>query len=367
MNRREFLKTLVGGACAATLSAWRARWVVAAEAGKAVAKVATPPAAGATVAIHKFAREQDAAKAVDAALELIGGIDKIVRSGDVVVIKPNLVNATAGRWVGRVTGSRVMEGVIRAVADCGGKPVVAEGTCEHAYGTTVGFARETGLLAVCRRYGAKFVDLNNDEVVRGKVPRPLLWSELHLARQVTECDRFISVPVMKVHRAAGVTLGMKNLVGITSAKFYGGGRQYVRARIHEMERRMWRQRYGSDMHGESEVVAWTPLGATIADLASVRPIDLVVVDGTFGEERDSPSGDFVDIKERSGSYLVLAGADTVAVDSVGAHVMRQMPHRLQQIRFAAAKGLGVSSIDQIRVVGERLEDVAVPLRGYLLG
>ena len=112
---------------------------------------------------------------------------------------------------------------------------------------------------------------------------------------------------------------------------------------------------------------WTVLGATIADLASARPIDLVVVDGTFGEERNSPLGsNLVDIKERSGSYLILAGADTVAVDSVGAHIMRQAPGRLQQIRFAQAKALGSGKTDRITVVGQRLEDVAVPMRSSIM-
>jgi uncharacterized protein (DUF362 family) len=98
---------------------------------------------------------------------------------------------------------------------------------------------------------------------------------------------------------------------------------------------------------------------------SVRPIDLVVVDGTYGFERNAPHGDVVNIKERSGSFLILAGTDTVAVDAVGAHITRQVPERLAQLRFASAKGLGTRDIDKIQVVGERLEDVAVPMRTFI--
>jgi uncharacterized protein (DUF362 family) len=120
------------------------------------------------------------------------------------------------------------------------------------------------------------------------------------------------------------------------------------------------------LYTDSEIIYWLPLSATIADLVSLRPIDLVVVDGTFGEERNSPGGDVVDIKERSGSYLVLAGADPVATDSVGAHILRQAPGRLQQLRFASAKGLGEDDLAKIRILGERLEDVAAPMRAYIM-
>ena len=362
MDRRDFLKTLLGGTCATALAGCR-------TASELVGAVTTrrkpPPSLRPTVAIKRFGDERDAAAAVKVALDMVGGIDRVVKRGDVVVVKPNLAIAIGGRWVGRVTNSKIVDGVLQAIVDCGGTPIVAEGTCEGSFGTTTGFAKEMGMLDVCRRYGAKFVDLNEDEVVPVDVPRPLIWTQVHLARQVLECDKFVSVPVMKVHRAAGVTLGMKNLIGAMSPKHYGSASSYVRNKMHYTERKLWNQRYGGDMVGENEISYWMPLACTIADLTSARPIDLVVVDGTFGEERNAPSGEFVDIKKRSGSYLVLAGTDAVAVDSIGAHIMRQAPERLQKLRFAAAKGLGDCRVDRVNVVGERLEDVAVPLRGYL--
>ena len=364
MERRDFLKALICGGTGFVLGGCRVGSLLQASLGTATPDKGTPDLS--TVAIKRFGEERDAAKAVRAALDAIGGMEKVVKSGEVVVIKPNLVCAIGGRWVGRVTNSKAMDGVISAVVDCGGKPIVAEGTCEELYGTTLGFARETGLLDVCKRYGAKFVDLNNEEPVRVAVPQPILWPEVYLARAALECDRFISVPCMKVHRAAGVTLGMKNLVGLMSPKIYGSG-GYVRYKIHNLERQLWNQRYGGELEGEDEVSYWAPLAGTVADLASARPIHLVVVDGTFGDERNAPYGDLVDIKERSGSYLALAGRDIVAVDAVGAHIMRQMPKRLQKLRFAASKGLGESRLEKIRVIGERLEDVAAPMRGYLSG
>ena len=364
MDRREFLKACAGGLCVAALPP---RWqtpAAARAAGNAGATLAGP-----MVGVHRFGEVSEARGAVQAVLEKIGGLERIVRKGDRVVIKPNLVNCAGGRWVGRVTQPTVMEGVLQAVVECGGRPVVAEGTCEELYGTTVGFAREIGLMDVCKRYGAEFIDINAEEPRAVTVPRPVLWPRFHLTPTVVECDRFISVPVMKTHYNAGFTLGMKNLVGTLSAQHYAPERGgWDRQGFHEGSRELWQHRYGVGP-GETEALGSLQIRAAVADLASARPIDLVVVDGIYGEERQSPTGgaaDLVGIKERAGSYLVLAGTNCVAVDAVGAHLMRIPPEHRQQLDFAEAKGLGTADLKQIRFVGERLEDVAVPMRSGIL-
>lgn len=364
MDRRHFLKTCASGAGTAALAPWRHALAAARAAGAAAPAPGLP-----VIGIHRFARPAEATAAVRKVLEKIGGIDRIIRRGDRVVIKPNLVNCAGGRWVGRCTQPSVVEGVIQAVADCGGRPVVAEGTCEQLYGTTTGFARQIGLLDICKHYGAEFVDINAEEPRAAPVPRPVLWPRFYLTPTAVECDRFISVPVMKTHYSAGFTLSMKNLVGTLSARRYAsewGG--WTRHQFHAGSQQLWRQRYGVGP-GEAETLNCVYLRAAVADLAAARPIDLVVVDGVYGEERRSPVGaanDLVDIKDRSGSYLVLAGTNCVAVDAVGVHMMRIPPEHCQQLDFAASKGLGTADLKKIRFVGERLEDVAVPLRSGLL-
>ena len=69
------------------LAQWRTSYALAA---KALA-LAKSPLAGATVGIKRFSQERDAAKATQVALEMIGGIDTVVKLSDTVVIKPNWV------------------------------------------------------------------------------------------------------------------------------------------------------------------------------------------------------------------------------------------------------------------------------------
>jgi uncharacterized protein (DUF362 family) len=58
--------------------------------------------------------------------------------------------------------------------------------------------------------------------------------------------------------------------------------------------------------------------------------------------------------------LIIAGKDPVATDATGARVMGFDPHEISHIRKANEKGLG--NIDDIQVVGEKLESVARPFK-----
>jgi uncharacterized protein (DUF362 family) len=53
--------------------------------------------------------------------------------------------------------------------------------------------------------------------------------------------------------------------------------------------------------------------------------------------------------------LIIAGTDPVATDSTGCRVMGFDPHEIMHIRRAYEKGLG--EIDNVEVVGNKLEDV----------
>jgi len=358
MDRRKFLKLIAGSLGSAALGSLGFGCLGTPDVFR---RAEGPPPSAPEVGIALFQEESLAVRAVQEALDLIGGVERLVRPGDRVVIKPNLVDMNRigdDPIKGEVTNPKVVEGVIEAVKDARGIPVVAEGSAGR---TTKLFAERIGLLDVCRRTGADFVDLNNDDVVRLEVPNPLVLDEVRVARTAVECDRFISVPVMKTHYYAGVTLGMKNLVGILSPKFYMMSRPYDRFGFHHIAKHNWRAKYGDRTEDYGPHLWYLPLSAAIADLNSARKPDLVVLDGTFGRERQSPLyGPLVDLRRRAGSYMVIASFDPVAADAFGVWVMRQPVEKIPQLRFAEAKGLGISDVSKIALKGASLSDVAAP-------
>ena len=127
----------------------------------------------------------------------------------------------------------------------------------------------------------------------------------------------ISVPKLKLHRITGVTLSLKNMMGVVQPK--------------------------GQMHFH--------LNEKIADLASVVKPRLAVVDGLIGGEGHERAGKPVPMN------LVIAGLDPVAVDTVGATIMGINVDNIKHIKLAAKKELGTCNLDQIRILGESLEKV----------
>jgi uncharacterized protein (DUF362 family) len=58
--------------------------------------------------------------------------------------------------------------------------------------------------------------------------------------------------------------------------------------------------------------------------------------------------------------LIIASKDVVAADAMGCRVMGMDPHSFSHIRKAHEKGLG--NIDDIKVLGEKLDDVVHPFK-----
>jgi uncharacterized protein (DUF362 family) len=128
----------------------------------------------------------------------------------------------------------------------------------------------------------------------------------------------ISVPKLKLHRLATVTLGIKNMMGALASK---GG-----------------------MHNGK-------LNENIADLASALKPSLTVIDGIIAGEGHETSGNPVEMN------LVIAGTDPVAVDAVGAAVMGISPANVKHLVLAEKKGLGTCHLEKIEVIGEPIEKV----------
>jgi len=184
--------------------------------------------------------------------------------------------------------------------------------------------------------GAPLVDLNDSggtdvadpgKVTQVVVPMGLIRNEYWLPNVVLDADVLISVPVLKNHYNAGVTLGMKNLIGLLPGDLYHGPGNI----------------YGKHSLSHSPV----ELDQHIVDVNLARRPDLVVVDGQRGMI-DGPIGSQIIDPPIS---LILAGRDVVAVDTVGTLVMGYDPRAIPYLNLAGQVGLGIMDTSHILVVG----------------
>ena len=170
------------------------------------------------------------------------------------------------------------------------------------------------------KLGRDFCDLNIDDVERVELKtRASRLKELFLPKTVLGADFFVSMPKLKTHHWAGVTLAMKNLFGIVPGSCYG-----------------W----------PKNVLHWAGIGNSILDInAAARP-DFVIVDGILGMEGNGP----IQGTARAAGVL-LFGDDMVATDATACRVMGLRPEKIDYLAKAGTM-LGHLETGKIQQLGE---------------
>lgn len=249
------------------------------------------------------------------ALEMIrADLDAVLSTKKPILIKPNYINAKHPS-TGITTDGRVVEGIVRFLKEHGKEEIIiGEGS---GWADTFQAFNVAGIDALAERWKVKLVDLNKDEFVEVCPPNPLSLKKVKVAKTALQ-SLIISAPKLKLHRIATVTLGLKNMMGALASK-------------------------GAMHNGH--------LNENIADLASVLKPSLTVIDGIIAGEGHETSGNPVEMN------LVIAGADPVAVDAVGAAVMGISPTDVKHLVLAEMKGLGTCRLEKINVIGESIEAV----------
>jgi uncharacterized protein (DUF362 family) len=173
-----------------------------------------------------------------------------------------------------------------------------------------------------------FCDLNIDDVERVTLEtRASLLKELYLPKTVLGADFFVSMPKLKTHHWAGVTLSMKNLFGIVPGSCYG-----------------W----------PKNILHWAGIDRAILDInAAARP-DFVIVDGILGMEGNGPTQGN---PKRAG--VLLFGDDPVAADSTACRVIGLRPEKVDYLARAATM-LGHMEASKILQLGESIASVRTP-------
>lgn len=270
-----------------------------------------------TVAI---AHGEDPRAMVREAMDLIEASD-VVKPSDRVVVKPNYVEPMMPD-TGATTDPRVIEAAVawfqaQGVADI----TVAESTWDRE--RTDRAFRMVGLPEVAARTGARLLNLYDDEHVEVEIPNALSLRRVTLPRSLLEADCLVSLPKLKCHSMAYVTLGIKNLMGAVFPK-----KEVMHRQLHRR----------------------------LCDLASVLRARLTIIDGLIGSEEHETAGSPVK------TDVIIAGRDPVATDAVGALVMGIDPTRVEHLRLCTERGLGEHRPERIEVVGAPLADVSKQYR-----
>jgi len=299
LDRRQFLKT----------SIMSAMWLTAGGAGPGLPKKLI--AAGyPDIAIAVGKPEQ----ATGAALDVLGGMQRFVKPGDKVLIKPNM-SFPGGVLSATTTNPEVVREVVTMCKRSGASsirvldhPLRRDELCIE------------GVREACRIF--------NDDMVHGlykkdffkavSIPDAEQLKETRVMRDYLDSDVLIAVPVAKTHGSTGVSLSMKGMMGLVLNR--------------------------SVMHWKYD------LSTSIVDLCTLLKPALVIIDASRVLSTNGPGG--------PGKVLdmntIIASTDMVAADAQAVRMFewygrRMQPRQVKHIELAHQRGLGRMDIENLMV------------------
>ncbi len=294
MDRREFISRSAQGAAFAAL--WMRTTPLFSE---------TPDPA------LVVAKDGSPGEMVRKAIAGLGGMKRFVTSGDVVVVKPNMSWDRVPEQ-GATTNPEVVGEVIRLCLEAGAKKVKV---FDHTLNEPRRCYKRTGIQQAAEQAGAVVSFVLDRDFKTTNLPDGELIRSWEIHKDVLEADRLINVPAAKHHSVpeAGVSLGMKNLMGLI-----GGNR----GQFHRN------------------------FAKKIVDLGTRLKPDLVILDAYRVLVRNGPSGG--NLSDIVAKKMLIAGTDPVAVDSYGATLFNLQPERIPFLVEAKQRGLGENDLKKIR-------------------
>ena len=234
------------------------------------------------------------------AVDSLGGMGKFVHDGETVMLMPNMAWDRRPEQAAN-THPDVVRAIIEMCMESGAKEIgVFCHTCHGAQSTY----KLSGIAEMADKAGARVwypikgrdfqkVEMNGKNIKNTKVFNKLLNS-----------DRFISIPIAKVHSLAGYTMCMKNLLGAIE------NRSVFHHAIHQ----------------------------NVADLNMVLKPDLNIIDATRILVRNGPTGG--NLKDVEKPETVIAALNPVSADSVGMSLFNRKPDKLKCLPIAQKLGRG---------------------------
>ena len=262
----------------------------------------------------------------------LGGMAAIVKMGDRVLLKPNLLTgARPGKEC--TTRPELVYVVAQMVMDAGGKPFLGD---SPAFGTAKGVALANGYLPWIEKLNLPIIDFHGQRYqTLGEE-----FNHLLLSTEAMEADVVINLPKIKSHMQLTLTMGVKNLFGCVPGKM----------------KAWWHMEAGKDS---------ARFGQMLVETARAINPALTIVDGIIAHEGNGPSGG-----EPRQLGVLGAASNVFALDLAIAHLLKVDPSIVPTIAACQRLGLcgDLDSIDfpllqpdELQIDDWRLPDTLMPI------
>jgi len=293
--------------------------------------------------------------AVTKALDLIGGLDHVTKGKERILLKPNLVSPSPTD----TTKPLVVETLAVLMKKAGKNVCIGEagsGSMQNIKPSIKGYLCSTknyhtlqmiqddifkglGYLDLSKKIDVPLVNLHVGKMAKMNIADNFVFKEIHIHEALYHTDMVCSVPMMKTHGLAGVTLALKNIgIGAYPGLIYGTVK--------------------SEVHRKAIEVEPTGTATAIIDMVKANKIGLNVIDATMAMEGQGPSA--IGGGKLLKMNLIIASTNALAADMVGAHVMGFETSEIDTFTWAFKAGMRPNHLDKIQIVGEKAADVRRP-------
>ena len=298
----------------ATVAAVPATAATATVAPKSAAPAATAPAVAAPSAYLAVAKgaNADPREITRRAIAAIGGIERFVKKGNDVIIKPNVCTAYYPFEYAATTNPEVVAALVQLCLKAGAKRVRV---MDSPFGGTPQASYDkSGIAAAVKAAGGTMETMSGMKYRDVLIPQGKRLKQWKVYGDIQDADVVINVPIAKDHSGATLTLGMKNLMGVVLDR--------------------------NGMHSRG-------LHQSIADINTVIRPQLTVVDAIRILTNNGPTGgNLNDVKKLD---TVIASADVVAADAFATTLFNMKPADIDYIRFGNEMGLGKMDLKSLQI------------------
>ena len=262
--------------------------------------------------------EDRIAEALARQFELLGGLDKFVRRGDSVLLKPNFISPRSRRCATQTDPVVLLE-TAKLLKDFGAKPFVGD---SPAWGNVFGCVRALKLEESLKKLSVPVRQLNKPKKCRVGIQ----GTKVGISSVALEADVIINLPKFKTHQQLVATFAVKNMFGTVSGK----------------RKALWHFARGKDTDDFCELL----IGIYEFLKPAVMIIDAVDVMDGAGPIRG---------RARPLGWLI-GGTEPIACETICCGLVNIKPEELPIIKTARNIGFGCSDLDRIKIVGDSLPE-----------
>lgn len=256
--------------------------------------------------------------AIRHSLDLIGGLEKVIKPDDRVLLKVNILMAKKPEYA-VTTHPSVVKAVIQLVKEKGG--MVFVGDSAGGTGLTDKAFAVSGIKSVTEQENVELLNFEKTGTYRIK--------GLNIAKPLLDSDVVISLPKLKTHTFTFFTGAVKNLFGGIPGK--------QKSELHSKHKKL------------------EDFSNMLLDIYSAVKPKLGIMDGILGMEGDGPSNGKV-----VRSNVILSSFDCISLDYVSSTLIGYNPMGIATTRLAFERKLGET--ENIEIVGEKLENVKIDFK-----